>query len=336
MPKGKVCGGCTWTPDGPLVAVWVPFDKEKNKPGANFYYRARGGRLEKTEIEPPGFHNAFTGTFKGHRCLFVPRVLDDHSNRTDIYDLADLSSLGKLDFAADTTGDGGYFRVVRGNLEQELVRGGPESDWIRQAIPPDKQTYTAPDSLISIEVYDAAGKKVVTLVRDEIGKACFGDPRGTELGWTSADGSLILLAFGTGTIFRPHKTEYTFGVFDLKTGALVWKGDSNALRGEPVFSRDAIYALENKDRPTEKNHGTEVFLVRHTPKEGRKLILQVPLKAGETGGTYGRSPDGKTFVLQTEGAAGRLLLVPIGPDTKAGDIKEIPLPVPAPGGEKMK
>jgi len=156
----------------------------------------------------------------------------------------------------------------------------------------------------------------------------------------SGDHTRLLLGFDTETIFRRHAHEYTHGVFEIKTGKLLWHGSSNALRGLPVFVGDKVFALEAKSRkiyigertiaavaepPRETSQPTsEIVLAEHS-KEGRRVIVQLPLKKGEKGNRYSASPDRKRFVLQVEAERPRLLIVPIRENVTEKDITEVPL-----------
>jgi hypothetical protein len=194
--------------------------------------------------------------------------------------------------------------------------------------------------IIGVDLFNPEGKHICRINQDDIGKASYRGPRAPICGVISTNFQSILLGFETGTIFRKHSHEYTFGVYDTKNGRLLWRGNSNALKGIPVMETDKIFALEAKNRNIYTGDQTiaaiggsanpqseptsEIVLVKHT-KEGRIVICDIPLRDNEKANKYSSSQDQKNFVLVTEGNSPRLLIIPIHEKTQSKDILAIQL-----------
>ena len=112
-------------------------------------------------------------------------------------------------------------------------------------------------------------------------------------------------------------------------------GRSNSLRGLPVVTKNAVYALEINSRGgppsgSETNAAVPgVSLARHT-KEGRVVMSEIPLLRGDLASRYSHSRKGDRFVLLVEGPHPRLLLIPVRDHVSPKDIVSVPLVAQAP------
>jgi hypothetical protein len=338
-PEGFTATGVVWAGNDLLVNLVAQARDPKAEgqgPWLFWTLRLADGTFSKSSVPSHITLAPFVGVYKGEPALYAPEM---DSDRTKIFSLPGLKELGALEFPAAGAGDGWYVRIVEGIVDRQLIPGGKEADWIRESLPEDARTRKSKE-MIAVEVYNPQGGKVATLERDEIAKASYRGPRSPICTRISPDGKRLLLGFGTDTIFRQHTHEYTFGVFDLEGAKLLWQGSSNNLWGFPVFTGDAMFALEAKSReiytgekgpggmlappPATSQPTAEVVLARHTEK-GRDVILDVPLEKQEKAARYSYSPDRKMFVLQAEGAAPRLLLIPVSDKATAKDVRAIPL-----------
>ena len=316
LPERWSAGGLVWAGPRLLIEADRPKAIKPEKEGEPTHdvlfwvLDPATGKFHNTEPKPRIFTTPFMGTWKGKSCLFMG---DPERQVTDIYTLPDISRVEALDYQVEAAGDGWLMRV----LEKE--DGG---------------------NILGIEVLDSVGSKVCNISTEEISKACHRGARKPECARVSSDGKQIVLGFDTTTIYRQAHTEYTYGVFSLSNGKLVWKGGSNALHGIPVMIGEAIFVLEAKSRniytgdrtlaaigegrPPRSQPTSEVVLARYTPA-GREVVLELPLKKTDRAARYSASADGKTFVLLVEGEAHRLLVVPIGPKVALEDLREYPI-----------
>lgn len=291
------------TPGGPKLdtAFWVTDVKADAQ-----------HRFLKTAMHQSGFTPPFIGVFGDQKAIYQQ---DD--KRTVIFALDGSTKLGHLPFEAEPAGDGWYYREV-----DKKSRDGMTAE------------------IVYVDVFTPAGKKAVRIEKSEIAKASYRRPRNPLCARISDDHQIIVMGFDTQTMFRRHPCEYTYGVFSLKTGELLWDGASNGLRGLPVVVDNAIYALEAKSKsiytgertvaavvepplPTSQST-SEIVLARHT-KEGRSVVMQVPLRDKEKATRYSASTDRKTLVLFVEGNSPRLLLIPVGDAVKASDVQSVDL-----------
>jgi|GEM_PF-2156504 len=296
------------------------------------------GRYVDMHIMPHIALAPFTGRFAGRACIYVQ---DMDSQTTKTFALDGAAESGTLPYEVEGAGDGWMIREVMAEATRPLIEG-EHTQWILDSLPEDKRTRTR-EELVGVDVFNPDATRVIRISREEIGKASYREPRGPICARISDDHRRLLLGFDTSTIFRQHPFEYTFGVYDIKTGKLLWHGSSNALRGLPVFVGDSIYALEAKSQeiytgertvaalvapvPPRGEPTSEIVFARHT-QDGRKVILQLPLKKTEKATLYSASEDRSKFVLYVESKHPRLLIVPIGDSVALEDIISLPINVP--------
>lgn len=316
LPDRWSAGGLVWA--GPRLLLTASRPKsvqpdKKGEPTHDLRYwllDAATGAFEETKLQPRIFTTPFMSLWKGKTCLFVG---DPERGGTQILSLPELVEIDALPFEVEGAGEGRLIRTLRAG-ENAAFAG--------------------------VDVLDSEGKTVRTIERGEIAKACHRDARRPECGRVSSDGTLLVLGFDTDTLFRQAETEFTFGVFDLRSGKLVRSGGSNALRGLPVVQESDLYVLEARTRkipvgergvgaltsgaPSRSQPTSEVVLARHHG-EGREVLLELPLKKTDRAARYSASPDRKTFVLQVEGPEPRLVVIPIGRKVDAKDLREISL-----------
>jgi hypothetical protein len=260
---------------------------------------------------------------------------------TKAYSQKDWSELGSLPFAAQSADNGWFIHVAHGVVTKPLIEG-PNTGWVLESLPKDKRTKTE-EELTGVEVFSPEGKKACTLSPAEIGKACHRGPREPVCARIFPDGKQLLVGFGTETSFRQHPHEYTFGVFDLKDGTLLWQGASDGLMGFPVVTEEAVYILEAgaRNRYTGERTASALLapapepgqptpfpvLARHTAK-GREVSAELSLGNKESAARYSASPDMKTLVVLVESGKPRLLLVPLKEKVSAQEVREISLELP--------
>ena len=204
--------------------------------------------------------------------------------------------------------------------------------------------------LVATEVVDGKGRKIATISAAEIAPACSRGARSPVYARLSADKTVILMVFDTKTIFRRHKHKYTFGVFGVRDGKLLWAGGSDSCFGTPVVKPREVWTLEmvgrNVDtgdrtaaalleRPVEDPPARRFALVRLTPggKAGhsgakRQIVFGFDLGKGFSAGEFAPSPDRSRFLLTVNGATPKLLFIPIGQETTPADVSAVPLVAP--------
>jgi len=261
-------------------------------------------------------HEPFIGGPDNQPKLFLP---DIDSGQTHVIELETLKRAKPLPYEAIGIGHGWWMRIV-----------SREDKKTQEIVVPE---------IVAVEVYDTAGRRAVRIDRSALSQGTFdARPRFPLCACISPDGSRLLIAFETDTIFRRHSHEYTFGVYSVKTGRLEWKGSSNALRGWPAFLGDSVYLLEAKERtiytgertagallePSEPTSEpvSAIVLSKHT-STGRQVIRDVQLKEGEKATRYMPSDDLSRIVLQTEGYHFRFLLIPLRDDAGEEKITEV-------------
>lgn len=201
--------------------------------------------------------------------------------------------------------------------------------------------------LVATEVVDGKGRKIATMSAAEIAPACFRGVRSPVYARLSADKTVILMVFGTKTIFRRYKHKYTFGVFGVRDGKLLWAGGSDSCFGTPVIKPREVWTLEMVGRdvdtgdrtaaallekPVEDPPARRFALVRLTPggKAGysgakRQIVFACDLGKGFSAGEFAPSPDRSRFLLTVNGATPKLLFIPIGQETTPADVSAVPL-----------
>ena len=341
LPEKFSASGLVWI--GPHLFVDASRPKKVVKKGEgthDLFYLVLDQATDKfseAPFKPHIVRTPFVGRFKGKPCIYVA---DMDTEKTKIYSADDLKLIGSLPFEANNAGREWFTHVAQGVVTRPIIEG-EHSKWILESMAPDKRTVTRKE-MTGVEVFDANSRKVCTLTPDEIAKASYRGARKPLCARVFEDGRKIFLGFETDTIYRQHPKEYTFGVFDTKTGALLWKGASNALRGIPVVTSDAVYILEAKERkrytgertaaalvagPARTSEPTsELVLARHTAK-GRDVVVDVKLGDGERASRYSASPDGKTIVVLVEGPNPRLLLIPVKKRVATKELRSVPLTV---------
>ncbi len=314
LPERWSASGLVWAGSRLLIFSTRPTDKldKKGKPvleSASWLLDPATGAVERSGIDYILGGRPFHGIHHGTRCLYVPEM-----ERLRILELPGLKERAVLPIRVEHAGDGWMLveegREAQGGLTRELV---------------------------AVRILDPEGKEAGRIPREEVAKASYRDARSPECARVSEDHRRVLLGFDTSTIFRQADAEYTFGVFDLQTGKHLFGGKSNALQGIPVLLGEAVYVLEAKARniytgergvgsmfgggPPRSEPTSDVVLARHD-KDGRRAILELPL--GKDKATrYSASDDRSRFVLQVDGPAPRLLLIPIAAAVTADQVKEL-------------
>ena len=158
---------------------------------------------------------------------------------------------------------------------------------------------------------------------------------------------LILMVFDTKTVFRRSEHKYTFGVFGVRDGKLLWAGGSNSYLGTPLVKPREVWTLEMVgrdvdtgdrtaaallERPAEDSPARRFALVRLTPggkadrsRAKRQIIFGYDLGKGFSAGEFAPSPDRSQFLLTVNGATPKLLFIPIGQGTTPADMIAVPL-----------
>lgn len=305
LPERWSADGLLWA--GPRLLIEASRPKaeppaEKGKPTHDTRFWVldpASGTFQGTDLKPFSLAPTFTGTWQGRLCLFLH---DPEEEKTRILSVTELKLVDALPFEVQGAGDGWLVRAHE--------KGG-------------------------VDLLDGNGKMLRSIPAEEIEKACHRQARKPVCARVSSDGRHLLLGFDTDTVFRQAATEYTYGVFSVADGRLAWKGGSNNLRGMPVMTGDAVYALEAKSRAIHTGERTagsmfgsapkseatsEVVLARHSAA-GRTVVLDVPLKAPDKATRYSVSADGRRFILLVEGPAPRVLVIPVGEAVKAEDVR---------------
>jgi len=197
-------------------------------------------------------------------------------------------------------------------------------------------------NLAEVDVFDDKGRKTCAIPAATIAPICHGGKaRFPAYALVSNDASVMVMAFDTETIFRRHPRKYTFGVFETKTGKLLWSGASDSLRGTPLVTKDSIWTLEYKDRkvytgertpaamfegPQREAPADGFVLVRHLPGKkptefgAREEILVQSLGEGYKITQFAPDAKGNNFLVAVDGNQPKLLAVPIRSSIKASDI----------------
>ena len=207
--------------------------------------------------------------------------------------------------------------------------------------------------LVVTEVVDDKGRKIATMSAAEIAPACYRGVRSPAYARLSADKTVILMVFSTDTIFRRYKHKYTFGVFGIRDGKLLWAGSSDSCLGTPVVKPREVWTLEMVGRNvwtgertaaalTEKQvedpPARRFALVRLTPGGKvnysggkRKIVFVCDLGKGLSAGEFAPSPDRSRFLLTVNGPTPKLMFIPIGQGTTSADTSTVPLVRPGGG-----
>jgi len=149
---------------------------------------------------------------------------------------------------------------------------------------------------------------------------------------------------------QDRQTKYTFGVFGIRDGKLLWAGGSDSYFGTPVVKPREVWTLEMVGRNVYTGERTvaalvegrakdpparRFALVRLTPGEKanysgakRQIVFGFDLGKGFSAGEFAPSPDGSRFLLTVNGATPKLLFIPIGQDTTPADVSTVTLVAP--------
>jgi hypothetical protein len=234
-------------------------------------------------------------------------------------------------------------------VKNEFTDGPPEAEgghWLREVIPashdgrkclflpastkPDADgkiaydVFTFPAGGFSwvtiaeaVEVFNQEGKQVLSIPRDEFRK--MKDWYGIPYARLSEAEKTLLLACET----TQGGMDFTYAIFDTTNGKFLWGGDTkNALNGNPIFNRNAIWSLQDGR--------TEIRLVRHSPgdkanESKQETIFKCALTVDQYADQYAPSPDGSHFVLVVNGKPSRLLFIPIKEGVTEKDVKVVEL-----------
>jgi hypothetical protein len=249
------------------------------------------------------------GSFKGKPAWFT---IDDKRKATLIFSADGQQELGSLPGRREPAGGNWRTRILSKEKSEPLTT-----------------------DLIGVEISDGDGVVACMVPESEIAKACTRQARQPELCVMSPDGARVVMAFNTETIFRQAETEYTFGMFDVANGKLLFAGGSNALRGVPLIDRESIIVVEAEDRnrkpveftsaPPRLQPSSKPVLVRHT-KAGREILSRIPIdEATDSVSCYAFTPDRAQCILQVAGPNPRLVIMPVAKDVALGQCRQIPL-----------
>ena len=203
----------------------------------------------------------------------------------------------------------------------------------------------AASEIVAAQVEEPGGKVAATISAKEMAAACFRNARFPRAARISPDQSVVALAFNTETIFRRHPRKYTFGVFEIKSGKLLWAGGTDSIDGIPLVQRDQAWAIELVDRKVYLGERTpfdnsemadppkdRFQLVRHRPGEEsgqwagqRDVIFVYDLEKGTQVRDFAASPDGSHFLVTGDGLRPQLLFVPIRGDARPKDVTAVKL-----------
>ncbi len=197
-----------------------------------------------------------------------------------------------------------------------------------------------------VEVFDKTGKKTCKIVHQALSRAAYRGGREPRYARVSRDGKVLLLAFTTETIFRNHPYKYTFGVFETKTGELLWTGSSDSMVGTPIVKEDEFWTIEMVGRKVYTgdkafNLGgripdaplTRFVMARHFPNEKKPIslinmrveVITHDLGEGSVVSQFAPSPDESQFLLAVSGKKPRLMFIPVRKKVAEKDIVTVEL-----------
>jgi len=270
----------------------------------------------------------FLAGYEGKPALFSVNLKDSTPIGKIAYDVLSLPQLKKLATVEQpsmlSVGHGWVLRAV-----SKAATDGMTSD------------------LVATEVVDDKGRKIATISAAEIAPACYGGVRSPVYARLSADKTVILMVFSTETIFRRLKHKYTFGVFGVRDGKLLWAGGSDSYFGTPVVKPREVWTLEMVGRNVYTGERTVAALVEGRAKDPparhfalvrltpggkadyssakRQIVFVCDLGKGLSAGEFTPSPDRSRFLLTVNGATPKLLFIPIGQGTTPADVSAVPL-----------
>ena len=270
----------------------------------------------------------FLAGYEGKPALFSVNLREDAAAGKMAYDVLSFGQLKKLATVEQPptlpVGHGWTLRAVSKAAEDGMTR-----------------------NLVATEVVDGKGRKITTISAAEIAPACFRSVRSPVYARLSADKTVILMVFDTKTIFRRNARKYTFGVFGIRDGKLLWSGGSDSCLGTPVVKPREVWTLEMVgrdvdtgdktaaallERQVEDSPARRFALVRLTPggkpdhaHAKRQIIFGFDLGKGFSAGEFAPSPDRSRFLLTVNGPTPKLLFIPIGQDTTPADMSTVPL-----------
>jgi len=270
----------------------------------------------------------FLAGYEGKLALFSANPRDSTPVGKIAYDVLSFPQLKKL----ATVEQPSMLSVGHGWLLREVSK-----------VRPDGMT----SDLVSTHIFDDKGQETVTISAAEIAPACYQGVRSPVYARLSADKTVILMVFDTETILRRLKHKYTFGVFGIRDGKLLWAGGSDSFFGTPVVKPREVWTLEMVgrnvytgertvaalvERPVKDPPARRFALVRLTPGGKanysggkRKIVFVCDLGKGLSAGEFAPSPDRSRFLLTVNGPTPKLLFIPIGQDTTSADTSTVPL-----------
>ena len=257
----------------------------------------------------------FLAGFDQGRFLYVPRQKGEPS----LYSVRNLKKVKK-------TARPGHRPVGRG--------------WsVRVSSDKDNREY-------EVEVFDEMGKKTCKILHRALSSAAYRGGRKPKYARVSRDGKVLLLAFTTETIFRNHPYKYTFGVFDTKTGGLLWTGSSDSMVGTPIVKEDEFWTIEMVGRKvytgdkafdpggrTPDPPLTRFAMARHFPNKKKPIslinmrveVITHDLGEGSVVSQFAPSPDESQFLLVVSGKKPRLIFIPVKRKVVERDIVTVEL-----------
>jgi hypothetical protein len=324
----------TGRPVRDIKSVWLRFDLPSGR-----FVEDEG--LSGIRCDIFGLESPFVAGFKGKPMLFIPMIRDEAAEGVKFrFGLYEPSGSGKpvIIETGRTMPAGRAWSLLFS--EQDPHKGEGTFEGLTT-------------ELVAVEVYDDKGRKACTIAGDTIATICHGgEARFPAYARISSDASVIALAFGTETIFRGHPNKYTFGVFETRSGKLLWSGVSDSQSGTPLVTRQAVWTLEYVARKVYTGERTAAALVegrqQDPPADAFKLVRHRPgqepakpgprdellvRKLGEGNRLTDFSPDpkGEHFLLAVDGNQPQLLVVPIRESVKPADVAVLDLQAPAVG-----
>ena len=244
---------------------------------------------------------AIPASYEGKKCLFIPARGSADAEGKIAYDVFSFPELKKQ-------------KTV--SLNQVIPAG--RFWWVTLKVKEGGQGW---GEIEHVEHFNAEGKQVVSILRDEGRKMTYTPGKFPGYARTSDDGSALLLAFG-------DQGCYNFGVFDAGSGKFLWGGATErGLRGNPLVKKTEVWSLEQTEdvkrialvrhRPGEKTEG---------PKGKRETIVTYPAAdADPFHDQFTPSPDGSHFVMLLTGTPPRLLFIPIKEGVTEKDVRCVEL-----------
>ena len=210
----------------------------------------------------------------------------------------------------------GWLARIGGNGVIKLAEKDGTVNWV---IEDDGEKYDPKNPPVKVELINTNTKQVFYFDRKSVDSGCSGTTRNPLEVRVSPDNTTAVMFFGTymhGGVLGVGFTDANFAVFEIETGKLLYRHSITPLTG-PVIREKTVYVVEN--------YRDKAYLMQYTKKDVNKLI-EIPMSAfldKKLYCTHSVTPDGKYFVLLTEGHA--VTLIPISESVKPEDIKIIPI-----------